>query len=247
MILWNLIHGCHRKSEGCRHCYVFTRDGGNGIDTNIVRKTASFDLPLRRNRLQEWKIPSGSMVMTCFSSDFFIEEMDEWRSEAWRMMKIRRDLTFYFVTKRPERISACLPNYWNEIKERIYICCTMENQRRTDERLPIFQNLPLAHHEIIVEPMLEAVDFHNSLSGIDCITVGGESGMEARPCRYEWVLDVHRQCVESCIRFHFMQTGANFIKDGRTYTMNHQLQIRQAKKANIDYNPLELTNKITKK
>ena len=69
MILWNLIHGCHRKSEGCRHCYVFTRDEENGIDTNIVRKTASFTLPLKRDRKGQWKIPSGSMVMTCFSSE----------------------------------------------------------------------------------------------------------------------------------------------------------------------------------
>ena len=24
--MWNLWHGCHKKSEGCRHCYVFRRD-----------------------------------------------------------------------------------------------------------------------------------------------------------------------------------------------------------------------------
>ena len=60
MIVWNLVHGCHRKSEGCKHCYVFTRDEENGVDTNLVRKTASFNLPLRRNRKGEWKIPSGT-------------------------------------------------------------------------------------------------------------------------------------------------------------------------------------------
>lgn len=76
MILWNLVHGCHRKSEGCKHCYVFTRDAQHDTDTNIVRKTSSFYLPMRRNRKGEWKIPAGSMVMTCFSSDFFIEEID---------------------------------------------------------------------------------------------------------------------------------------------------------------------------
>ena len=44
MIIWNLVHGCHRKSEGCKHCYVFTRDEENGVDTNLVRKTSSFNL-----------------------------------------------------------------------------------------------------------------------------------------------------------------------------------------------------------
>ncbi len=25
-MMWNLWHGCHRKSEGCMHCYVYRRD-----------------------------------------------------------------------------------------------------------------------------------------------------------------------------------------------------------------------------
>lgn len=234
MILWNLIHGCHRKSEGCRHCYVFSRDEENGIDTNMVRKTQSFSLPLKRNRQGQWKIPPGSIVMTCFSSDFFIEEMDEWREDAWQMMRQRKDLKFYMVTKRPERIAKCLPDYWEEIRERIYICCTMENQRRTDERLPIMLSLPLSHREIIAEPILEPINYHSSLSGIDLVTVGGESGLNARPCDYQWVLDIRRQCAEAGIGFHFMQTGANFIKDGKSYHLNHRVQIAQAHKANID-------------
>lgn len=234
MILWNLIHGCHRKSEGCRHCYVFTRDEQHGIDTNIVRKTASFRLPMKRNRKGEWKIPSGAMVMTCFSSDFFIEEMDAWRNEVWQMIQTRSDLRFYIVTKRPERIIGCLPPFWEELKERVFIACTMENQRRTNERLPIFQRTPLAHREIIIEPMLEAVDFHGSLSGIERVTVGGESGRMARPCRYEWILDVRRQCEEAGVGFHFMQTGGNFYKDGKNYQLTHRVQIAQAARANIN-------------
>lgn len=234
MTLWNLIHGCHRKSEGCRHCYVFARDEQHGIDTNLVRKTTTFDLPMKRNRRGEWKIPPGSRVMTCFSSDFFLEEMDAWRSEAWQMMRVRSDLTFYMVTKRPERIPSCLPPFWEELKSRLYLCCTMENQRCVDERLPLFLYTPLVHREIIVEPMLEAVDFHGKLGGIERITVGGESGLNARPCHYEWVLDVRRQCREAGIGFHFKQTGGNFHKDGKHYRLPHRVQLSQAARAGID-------------
>lgn len=234
MILWNLIHGCHRKSEGCRHCYVFARDEQHGIDTNLVRKTTTFDLPMKRNRQGEWKIPPGSRVMTCFSSDFFLEEMDAWRSEAWQMMRVRSDLTFYMVTKRPERITSCLPPFWEELKSRLYLCCTMENQRCVDERLPLFLHTPLVHREIIVEPMLEAVDFHGKLGGIERITVGGESGLNARPCHYEWVLDVRRQCREAGIGFHFKQTGGNFHKDEKHYRLPHRVQLSQAARAGID-------------
>ena len=234
MILWNLIHGCHRKSEGCRHCYVFARDEQHGIDTNLVRKTTTFDLPMKRNRRGEWKIPPGSRVMTCFSSDFFLEEMDAWRSEAWQMMRVRSDLTFYMVTKRPERITSCLPPFWEELKSRLYLCCTMENQRCVDERLSLFLHTPLVHREIIVEPMLEVVDFHGKLGGIERITVGGESGQNARPCHYEWVLDVRRQCREAGIGFHFKQTGGNFHKDGKHYRLPHRVQLSQAARAGID-------------
>ena len=234
MITWNLIHGCHRKSEGCRHCYVFARDEEHGIDSNAVRKTASFGLPIKRDRKGAWKLPPGSMVLTCFSSDFFVEEMDAWRDEAWEMMRVRDDLGFFMVTKRPERIAECLPLYWDELKGRVTICCTMENQRRVDERLPIYSALPLERRQIVVEPMLEAVDFHGRLDGIDEVTVGGESGMKARPCHYEWVLDVRRQCAEAGVGFHFKQTGALFIKDGRIYRLNHRVQQQQARKAGID-------------
>lgn len=234
MLLWNLIHGCHRKSEGCLHCYVFARDEQHGIDTNVVRRTSSFSLPLRRDRRGAWKIPSGATVMTCFSSDFFIEEMDAWREEAWQMMRTRADLRFYMVTKRPERIAQCLPTCWDELAERVTVSCTMESQRRVDERLPLLKAAPLRYREVIVEPMLEAVCFHGALEGIECVTVGGESGLGARPCHYEWVLDVRRQCAEAGVGFHFMQTGAHFVKDGRIYKLSHRVQMEQARKANID-------------
>ena len=40
--MWNLWHGCHKKSEGCQHCYVYRRDAEFEKDSNVVHKTASF-------------------------------------------------------------------------------------------------------------------------------------------------------------------------------------------------------------
>ena len=34
--MWNLWHGCHKWSEGCRHCYVYRTDGKYGKDSNKV-------------------------------------------------------------------------------------------------------------------------------------------------------------------------------------------------------------------
>ena len=33
--MWNLWHGCHKKSEGCLHCYVFRRDAEFEKDSSV--------------------------------------------------------------------------------------------------------------------------------------------------------------------------------------------------------------------
>ena len=49
------------------------------------------------------------------------------------------------------------------------------------------------------------------------------------------VLATRDQCVRYGVAFHFKQTGAVFIKDGRTYHIPRKLQHSQAARAGIDY------------
>ncbi len=241
--MWNLWHGCHKKSEGCQHCYVYRRDAEFGKDSNVVTKTASFNLPIRRDRSGNWKVPSGTLMWTCFTSDFFIEEADAWREEAWLMISRRIDLHFYMVTKRPERILQCLPEDWGNGYENVTICCTMENQRRTGERLPIFRELPISHKAIICEPLLEAIDFHDELGPwCEQLTVGGESGRDARVCDYQWVLNIREQCMSAGVPFYFKQTGANFRKDARLYSIPRNQQMAQARKAAINFRTTSISD-----
>ena len=241
--MWNLWHGCHKKSEGCQHCYVYRRDAEFGKDSNVVTKTASFNLPIRRDRSGNWKVPSGTLMWTCFTSDFFIEEADAWREEAWLMISRRTDLHFYMVTKRPERILQCLPEDWENGYENVTICCTMENQRRTGERLPIFRELPISHKAIICEPLLEAIDFHDELGPwCEQLTVGGESGRDARVCDYQWVLNIREQCMSAGVPFYFKQTGANFRKDARLYSIPRNQQMAQARKAAINFRTTSISD-----
>ncbi|MCR4667653.1 MAG: phage Gp37/Gp68 family protein [Desulfovibrio sp.] len=234
--MWNLWHGCHRKSEGCRHCYVFRRDMQHGIDSEIIRKTAAYDLPLRRNRQGGYKVPPGTIMWTCFTSDFFIEEADEWRDDVWGMMRRRSDLNFVIATKRPERIKSCLPADWGEGYANVAVCCTMENQRRADERLPLMREAPLLHKSVICEPLLERITFRGKLDAwCEHVTVGGESGPAARMCDYDWVLDIRRQCVDAGVSFHFKQTGAVFRKDGLVYRIPRSEQSEQARCAGVNY------------
>ena len=52
------------------------------------------------------------MISVCMTSDFFLEEADLWRPEAWDIMRQRSDVIFYLLTKRPQRVSQCLPGYY---------------------------------------------------------------------------------------------------------------------------------------
>ena len=94
---------------------------------------------------------------------FYREDADEWRAEAWEMMRIRQDLRFLFITKRIDRLQQCLPPDWGDGYDNVTICCTMENQDRVDYRLPIYKEIPIKHKIIICEPLLSRIDFRGEL------------------------------------------------------------------------------------
>lgn len=235
-VMWNLWHGCHKISEGCRHCYVYRGDAKRDIDSSIVVKTKSFDLPLRKKRNGEYKIPAGTMIYTCFTSDFFVKEADLWRNEAWDMMRIRQDLDFLIITKRIDRLQETIPADWGNGYDNVTICCTIENQDRTDYRLPIYKAAAIKHKILICEPLLGRIDLRSYDIGswIEQVVAGGESGNNARPCRFEWIIELRNLCAENNVSFWFKQTGAKFIKDKQLYFIKRQFQHSQARKAGIN-------------
>ena len=113
---WNPWHGCTKISSGCTYCYVYRQDEmyGSEISSSECRKTGNFNLPVKRKRDKSWKIESGKMVFTCFTSDFLLKDADPWRPECWKMMKERSDLWFYFFTKRIDRFMECIPDDWGD-------------------------------------------------------------------------------------------------------------------------------------
>ncbi len=237
---WNPWHGCIKVSEGCKNCYVYRRDKEFGRDPCDVYKTSSFDLPVRRKHNGDFVLSSsGGTVFTCFTSDFFLPDADEWRAEAWSFMRMRPDLKFFFVTKRPERFSVALPEDWGDGYDNVYICCTCENQEMADKRLPLFLELPIKHPSIICEPMLEEVNLESYLekyeSKIEQVTCGGESGANARIFSYEWALSLREQCIRHNVNFRFKQTGSAFEKGGKLYLIKRRDQVAQASKADIDF------------
>lgn len=235
---WNPWHGCRKISPGCKYCYVYRQDEmyGSGAPSSLCRKTGAFNLPVKRSRDGNYKIESGKIVFTCFTSDFLLEDADEWRPECWEMIRKRSDCWFYFFTKRIDRLEECLPDDWGDGYDNVIIGCTVENQEMAEYRLPIFNSLPIKHKSIIASPLIERIDISKYLNdSIEEVSTGGESGVEARECDYEWILFLREQCISRDVPFRFHQTGAFFRKDGRLYRIKRRYQLSQAYKCGIDY------------
>ncbi len=240
MTIWNPWHGCRKLSPGCANCYVYRRDESIGKDASIVTKTNDYNLPIKKNRQKEYKItPDDGTVYACMTSDFFIEEADEWREGVWDIIRERSDLDFVIITKRIHRFEECIPFDWGGGWENVTICSTCENQDRADYRLPILLDLPIKHRAVISEPMLEEIDIEKYLKTglIEHVTCGGESGPNARPCDFKWIKEVRRQCIRAGVPFTFKQTGAVFIMDGKTYHIDRKFQMSQARDSHYSYIP----------
>ncbi len=240
MPIWNPWHGCRKISPGCANCYVYRRDESIGKDASVVAKTKDFALPLAKTRNGGYKLTADrGVVYACMTSDFFLDIADEWRAECWDMIRLRSDLHFHIITKRIDRFGKCAPPDWGEGWDNVTVCSTCEDADRTNYRLPILLGLPIKHREVICEPMLGEIDMSEYLQTglIEHVTCGGESGNNARPLDFAWVKELRRQCVRSAVPFTFKQTGAVFIKDGRTYHLERSLQMPQAKKSGYSYTP----------
>lgn len=241
MPIWNPWHGCKKISPGCYHCYVYERDAEFGRKSNIIKKTANFELPLKRTRSKEYKLlPQEEPVYICMSSDFFIDEADDWRRDVWKMIKMRSDLHFGIITKRIERFWDCIPEDWERGYENVTVYCCCENQSRADHRIPLLLRAPICHKRVIFEPMLEEIHIEHYLEEgqIEQVVCGGEFGANARICNFGWILSMMEQCVQYDVAFRFQQTGTLFQKGGRIFRIEERdEQILQAKKANVNYDP----------
>jgi len=240
MTIWNPWHGCRKISPGCANCYVYRRDESIGKDASVVTKTLDYDLPLKKNRQRAYKLGAdGGVVFTCMTSDFFIEQADGWRQGCWDMIRERKDLHFHIITKRIDRFEQCAPPDWGEGWGNVTICSTCEDQERTDHRLPILLGLPIRHRQVICEPMLGEINMEKYLASglIEHVVCGGESGNRARPCDFRWIREVRRECIRCGVPFTFKQTGAVFIKDGRTYNIERKDQMAQARRSGYSYFP----------
>lgn len=229
---WNPWHGCRKVSPGCKFCYMFRDKERYGQDpTTVLRSKTKFHDPLK------WKDPAR--VFTCSWSDWFIEDADEWRDEAWQIVKNTPHLTYQILTKRPERILDHLPSDWGDGYENVWLGVSVENQEAANTRIGHLLSAPALVRFLSVEPLISGVSFRwgewfpyykpgwrergevqnhlDSLRVIDWVIVGGESGNENgyykyRPAELQWYSDIIRECREAGVPVFIKQLGTHLAK-----------------------------------
>lgn len=213
----------------------------------IYKTKAGFKYPLSKYRNGGFKVQSGEMLRVCMTSDFFLEEADPWRDEAWKIMRRRLDVKFFLLTKRPERVADHLPRDWGDGWENVMFNVTCENQRRADERIPILLDLPFKHKGIMCAPYIGPVSIRKYLPAgqIEQVLCDGENYGGARPCHYEWVKSLRDECFAYNVIFVFCGTGRRFVKDGKTYKLEGSVQSEQAFKSGLSFRGKPMEWKLT--
>ena len=207
--------GCTKVGPGCLNCYMYRIEEDNQQDPRIVKRVSDkrFDDPIR------WKKPCNIFVNSM--SDFFHEQSDTWRAEAWAVIKACPQHNWLILTKRAERITECLPPDWVGNYQNVMLGVSIENQDYA-YRMDILAEVPDAKRFISAEPLLGPLTLNYTndkgirpIDSIKWVIIGGESGYETgkykyRECKLEWIQDLVKDLQTNAphIKIHVKQLGS---------------------------------------
>lgn len=225
----NFWIGCTKVSSACDHCYAEEEQDhrrhrvqwGPHSDRSYCKQgwadIRKWNRAAAANDNVDPDLGRRRRVFINSLSDFFDNHasVTAWRAAAWDLIRECPNIVFMLVTKRPQNIRKMLPPapIWNEIRERVWILTTAENQEEGDRRIPaMFEAFGRGYAEpaafgVSCEPLLGRLDLSAYLDRLDWVIVGGESGKHARPMHPRWAEQLRNDCVAARVPFHFKQWG----------------------------------------
>ncbi len=210
---WNPWHGCKKVSLGCKFCYMYRdRERMGQSPSTVLKSKTKFDYPLKE------KYPL--VIFTCSWSDWFIDEADEWRAEAWKIIETTQRHTYQILTKRPKRILGHLPSNWGHGYNNVWLGVSGENEELTFQRLTELLRVPAKVRFLSAEPLLEDICSPRNLALIaqlDWLIIGGESGNDTgkyryRPMESDWAQNLINACVKLGVPVFMKQAGTYLSK-----------------------------------
>lgn len=205
------------------------------------------------------------------SADFEVRpsprDLDEIRDDLWTLIEHTPWLDWLLLTKRPQNILSMVPKRWKSNPSfpdlwprNAWVGCTVEDQKRAEERLDHLTPIPAPVLFVSYEPALEAVDFRRWLCGrrsipgvispsvgfqvtnrIGWLIVGGESGPGARPFDLAWARQAVNKCKAAGVPVFVKQLGAQPVQSGEDAIRHGSIiGMRDRKGGDMDEWPADL-------
>lgn len=201
---WNPVTGCSRVSPGCQHCYAermarrLQAMGHPNYRDGFAVRTHEHMLPIPHS----WTKPR--MVFVNSMGDLFHEDVPfEFIQQVFDVMRQTPRHTYQLLTKRAERLADLASQL--EWPSNVWMGVTVEDNERLT-RVANLLTVPARVRFLSIEPLLGPLP-DLSLTGLQWVIVGGESGPRARPIEAEWVTDIRDHCLKSEVPFFFKQWG----------------------------------------
>jgi len=216
---WNPMVGCSIHTAGCTNCYAMKQAGiisaahydgvvkwvgkantRESVWTGKINQSPMHIVNKPRN------IKAPSMIFVNSMSDFFHADMQyKWQLDAMKVMDETPRHVYQILTKRPENIQKFLDQYGKEFPRNVWVGATMERHDYT-HRIDQIRNLPAHVKFLSIEPLIGDPGTLD-LTGINWVIIGGESGPDSRPMKYEWVKKAVDQCVAQGVPVFMKQWG----------------------------------------
>ena len=212
---WNPVTGCTKITRGCDNCYAARfAERWRGIPGHPYEQ--GFDLRLWPSRLDQperWR--KRRMIFVNSMSDLFHKHVPrEFIDDVFDRMETTDRHTYQVLTKRSPRMRNYLRRRYSGAAAPAHIWCGVSVEDLSGRaRIRHLQEAPAAVRFLSIEPLIGPVGNIN-LEGICWVIVGGESGPNARPMKYDWVCEVRDQCERAAVPFFFKQWGGPTPKAG---------------------------------
>jgi protein gp37 len=201
---WNPVTGCTKLSTGCAHCYaeiMAIRLKAMGVD----KYQNGFMPTMHESVLDEplnWTSPHT--IFVCSMADLFHESIPfRFIDRVMATIHGTKQHHYQILTKRAKRMAKYFSN--RKVPGNVWLGTTVESPA-VKHRIDEIRKLQASIRFLSCEPLIEDLG-KIDLTGIDWVIVGGESGVQARPMKPEWVRSIHEQVNEQGAAFFFKQWG----------------------------------------
>lgn len=208
--------GCTKVGPGCDNCYAEAL-----MDKRWHRVQWGRNQQRARTSAANWRQPLlwengheafASMhgrrrrVFCASLADVFDNEVPTaWRSDLFDLIEHTPHLDWLLLTKRIGNVMSMTADHG--LPANIWLGATMVNDEEYHRDRVKLAAVPASVRFISVEPMLGPIHAGQSISELDWVIVGGESGHGARPIRREWIDGLRSQCEAEGVAFFFKQWG----------------------------------------